>query len=115
MTKSARFLQKITKNDKKYTFFLRFLQSDLSKRATFEPSTLSEVEGQMRPKPTTLRQTKKPKIYPPRPYGGQTQFPAGYAIKIRLLNYKIQQGKRKKIDEICNNRCILQLSMLYCL
>jgi hypothetical protein len=27
----------------------------------------------------------------------QTQFPAGYATQIRLLNYKIQQGKRKSI------------------
>jgi hypothetical protein len=43
------FYKKMTKNCKKYTFFLRFLQSDLSKRATFEPSTLSEVEGHLRP------------------------------------------------------------------
>jgi hypothetical protein len=53
------FYKKITKNDKKYTFFLRFLQSDLSKSATFEPSTLSKVEGQISPTPTTFRQIKK--------------------------------------------------------
>jgi len=35
------FYKFLPKNCKKYTFFLRFLQSDLSKRATFEPSTLS--------------------------------------------------------------------------
>ena len=54
--KPPKIVTEITKNHKKRTFFLRFLQSDLSKCATFEPSTLSEVEGQMHPKPTHLRQ-----------------------------------------------------------
>jgi hypothetical protein len=54
------FYKKMTKNHKKYTFFLRFLQPNLPKRATFEPSTLSEVEGQIGPKSTHLRQIEIP-------------------------------------------------------